>query len=172
MPDPTPRPAPWDSPTGAHPEPVPLVSQADLVNPLLKVSDVMSADPRTCSPYSTVIEAVLIFRDADCGVIPVTEDGKPVGVLTDRDVALALADLEDDLAGAAVGEIMSKDVVTIEEDESLEVAVDRLGGEGLRRLLVVASSGSLRGILSWIDLVPHLSERGVGHVVSRIIAHR
>src|SRR5947207_2991220 len=64
------QPNPWDSPTGAHPEPVPLVSEADLVNPMLKVSDVMSATPRTCSPFSSVVEAVLIFRDADCGRIP------------------------------------------------------------------------------------------------------
>jgi CBS domain-containing protein len=105
MPDPASPPAPRNSPTGAQSEPVPLVSQADLISPLLKVSDVMSADPRTCSPYSTVIEAVLIFRDADCGVIPVTEDGKPVGVLTDRDVALALADHEGNWAGAVVGDI-------------------------------------------------------------------
>ncbi|MBX6315776.1 MAG: CBS domain-containing protein, partial [Isosphaeraceae bacterium] len=79
------QPHPWDSPTGAHPEPVPLVSPSDLVNPMLTVADVMTANPRTVSPYSTALEAVLVMRDANCGVLPVTEDGRPVGVVTDRD---------------------------------------------------------------------------------------
>ena len=63
--------------------------------PALTAADVMTASPRTCSTFSTVLEAVMIFRDADCGVVPVLEDGKPVGVLTDRDVALALAELRE-----------------------------------------------------------------------------
>jgi len=59
--------------------------------PPLTAADLMTASPRTCSKFSTVLEAVMIFRDADCGAVPILEDGKPVGVLTDRDVALALA---------------------------------------------------------------------------------
>ena len=57
-------------------------------------ADVMTPDPRTCSVFSTVLEAVMVFRDADCGAVPVIDEGKPVGMLTDRDVALALADFE------------------------------------------------------------------------------
>ena len=44
-----------------------LVTPADEVNPLLTAADVMTAAPRTCSKFSTVMEAVLIFQDADCG---------------------------------------------------------------------------------------------------------
>jgi hypothetical protein len=57
-------------------QPMPMVSASDLVNPLLKVSDVMTASPRTCSPASTVLEAVLVMRDGDCDVMPVTEAGR------------------------------------------------------------------------------------------------
>jgi CBS domain-containing protein len=163
---------PWDSPTGAHPEPVPLVTPSDLINPMLKVSDAMKAGPRTCSPASTALEAVLIFRDADCGVIPVTQEGRPVGVITDRDIALALADHEADLARTPLEELMTPDVVTIAADAPLDAAVEALGGRGLRRLLVVDAQGQLVGVLSWIDLVPHLPERGLGHVVARIVDAR
>jgi CBS domain-containing protein len=55
-------------------------------------ADVMTAAPRTCSPFSTITEAALIFRDEDCGVVPVLDGGNPVGILTDRDVALARPD--------------------------------------------------------------------------------
>jgi len=164
--------APYDSPTGAHPEPVPLVSQSDLVNPLLTVADAMTAGPRTCSPFSTVVEAVLIFRDARCGVVPVTEDGKPVGVVTDRDVALALADHDGSLAGNTVADVMGRGVVTIRAEETLEHALEKLGGEGVRRLMVVDGDDRLVGVLSWSDLAPHVSERALGQVVRAIASHR
>jgi len=158
----------WEPSPGSHPEPVPLITEADLVNPFLKAADAMTAVPRTCSPHSSVLEAVLIFRDADCGVVPVTEAGKPVGVLTDRDVALALPDREAELARTEVADLMSRDVVTIAHDAPLDDVVARLGDAGLRRLLVVDPDGNLAGLLSWTDLVPHVSERALGHVVARV----
>ena len=75
-------------------------------------ADLMTKNPRTCSPFSTVLEAVLIFRDADCGAVPVVDAGQPVGILTDRDVALALAD-HPDLVSRPVSENMTRGVITI-----------------------------------------------------------
>ncbi|MEO6808978.1 MAG: CBS domain-containing protein [Isosphaeraceae bacterium] len=164
------QPEPSNVSAEIHPEPIPLVSAADLLNPLVLVSDAMTAGPRTCSPFSSIVEAALIFRDADCGVIPVTEDGLPIGVLTDRDVALAVPEHNGILSNATVADLMTKDVVTIEVDATLETAVERLGDQGLRRLLVVDAENRLVGILSWTDLVPHLSDRGLGQVVTKIAA--
>jgi CBS domain-containing protein len=114
----------------------------------------------------------MIFRDADCGAIPITDTGKPIGVLTDRDVALAIPAHQADLGRMPVGELMSKDVVTIDLDETLDVAMEKLGDHGVRRLMVVDGTGVLQGVLSWTDLVPHLSESGLGRVVSRIVENR
>jgi CBS domain-containing protein len=161
-----------DSPTEGRREPFPLVTESDLVNPMLKVADAMTVAPRTCSPASTTLEAVMIFRDQDCGVVPITEAGKPVGILTDRDIALALPAHESDLGRTPVGDLMKTDLVTIDLDEPLESAMERLGGHGVRRLLVVDGNGILQGVLSWADLVPHLSDRALGRVVSRIIENR
>ena len=74
-------------------------------------ADVMTASPRTCSPFSTVLEAVMIFRDADCGAVPVLDEGKPVGVLTDRDVALALTEFGDTLTARPVTDLMTVGVL-------------------------------------------------------------
>lgn len=153
-------------------EPLPLVSASDLVNPLLKVADAMTANPRNCSPASTVLEAALLMRDADCGVVPVTDGGRPVGILTDRDIALALPDREAGLPTTPVSELMSDRLVTVDRDATIESAMEKLGGEGVRRVLVVDADGLLAGILSWTDLVPHLSERGIGRVVSRLVENR
>jgi len=155
-----------------NPAPDPLGRRRDLINPDLKIAQAMTVAPRTCSPQSQVIEAVLIFRDADCGAVPITDAGKPVGVLTDRDVALALSGHETDLARTPIGELMSKEVVTVGLDDSVELAMDKLGVYGVRRLLVVDDSGVLQGILSWADLAPHLTPAALGRVVSRIVENR
>jgi CBS domain-containing protein len=166
------QPHPRDSLPGVRAEPIPLVSPSDLINPLLTVADVMTADPRTCSPVSTALEAVMVFRDANCGLMPVIDEGRPIGAVTDRDVALALAGHETDLARTPVEDLMTKDLTTIAWDAHLDAAIELFGDQRLRRLLVVDSEGRLVGVLSWIDLVPHLSERGLGYVVSKIAAHR
>jgi CBS domain-containing protein len=166
------QPHPWDAPARLHAAPIPLVSPSDLVNPMLRARDVMTPDPRTCSPQSTVLEAAATFRDADCGVLPVVEAGRPVGVLTDRDAILALPEREFDLARTPVGDIMSRDLATVDAEADLKAVLDRLGDAGVRRLLVVDGHGRLAGVLSWTDLVPHLSGRGVGYAVSRIVGER
>jgi CBS domain-containing protein len=134
----------------------------------MTVADVMTPSPRTCTPFSSVQEAALIFRDADCGAVPVVEDGQPVGVLTDRDVALALADYPD-LAGRAVADIMTRGVVSVPPTSSLDEARARFGEKAVRRLLVVDPSGQLIGILAWADIAAQLPDRAVGEVVTEVV---
>ena len=142
-----------------------LVTPADRFNPLLTAADIMTPSPRTCSNFSTVLEAVMIFRDADCGLVPVLDDGKPVGVLTDRDVALALIEHGDRLPSMGVAEVMTKGIASIPPGAKLD-AVRAAFGEhgGIRRLLVVDDE-NLLGVVSWSDLVAHASKRGVGELV-------
>src|SRR4051794_5346193 len=87
----------WNPSTGVNSGRESQGSEPDLIDSNLKVAQAMTVAPRTCSPMSMVHEAVMIFRDEDCGVVPVTDGEIPVGVLTDRDVALALANHETDL---------------------------------------------------------------------------
>jgi CBS domain-containing protein len=129
----------------------------------------MTASPRTCSTFSMVLEAVLIFRDADCGAVPVLEDGKPVGVLTDRDVALALPEHETDLAGLPVSQIMTRGVVSVAPDTPLDEVIEKFGDRGVRRLLVVDPQGLLVGIIGWADIAPHAPDRQLGEVVTEVV---
>lgn len=131
-------------------------------------ADVMTPSPRTCSPFSTVLEAVMIFRDADCGAVPIVQDGKPVGVLTDRDVALALAEYPD-LVGRSVGDIMTKDPITIRPEATVDEIEAKIARNAVRRLLVVDGSGTLVGIVAWADLARQESDHAVGRVVSDVL---
>lgn len=135
----------------------------------LTAADVMTPSPRTCSPFSTVLEAVLIFRDADCGAVPVIKDGKPVGVLTDRDVALSLADHPDDLSRLPVSEIMTQGAISVKPDTPIDDLVDQLADRKVRRLLVVDASDRLVGIVSWADIAQYVPEREVGRVVTEVV---
>lgn len=135
----------------------------------LTASDLMTPNPRTCSTFSTVLEAVLIFRDADCGAVPVLGDGKPVGILTDRDVALALAAHGESLPGMPVSAIMTRGVVSVAPGDSLDTVAEKFGDEGVRRLLVMDNAGQLHGIIAWADLAPHVPHRTLGRAVDEVV---
>ncbi len=137
----------------------------------LTAADVMTPSPRTCSTYSTVLEAVLIFRDADCGAVPILDEGKPVGLLTDRDVALALANHGGDLTTLPVTELMTSGVVAVSPGDSIDVIADKFADKGVRRLLVIDDQGQLVGIIAWSDIAAYFPEQRVGQVVTEVIQH-
>ena len=132
-------------------------------------ADLMTPAPRTCSTFSTILEAVMIFRDADCGAVPVTEDGKPVGILTDRDVALALIDKGAELLDLPVSDVMTKGVVSVNPDSTLDELETIFSEKAVRRLLVTDSSEQLIGIVAWSDVAPHISAQKLGRVVSDVV---
>jgi CBS domain-containing protein len=134
----------------------------------LTAADVMYPSPRTCSRFSRVIEAVLIFKDEDCGIVPVVEEGKPIGVATDRDVALGLATYED-LASRPITTIMSTHLVTVAPETPLAEVADAFNREAVRRLLVVDAEGQLVGVIGWKDVCGNLSNRVIGRVVTSVV---
>jgi len=121
-------------------------------------ADVMSSQIQTCSSFSTVIEAVLIFKDEGRGVVPVVEEGKAQGIVTARDIALAIAN-HADLTAQPVSEVMTKEVIQIPDETSLEEVVRAFLLEGVRHLVVVNDQGDYLGVIGWTDLIPYLSCR-------------
>ena len=158
-PDRVPRPV-----CARSPEPAPMAT----TDSKLTAADLMTPAPRTCTTFSSVLEAVLIFRDADCGAVPVLENGKPVGVLTDRDVALALAQYPD-LASRSVADVMSRGAVSVTPDATLEEIRTQCTQHGIRRMLVVDRSGQLLGIISWSDIAARSSEGAVGSIAAPVL---
>jgi CBS domain-containing protein len=136
--------------------------------PRQTAADVMTPNPRTCSPFSTVLEAVLIFRDANCGAVPVLDAGRTVGILTDRDVALALAE-HPDLTRQPVGDLMTQGVVSVRPETPLPEVRAACTEHSVRRVLVTDAQDQLLGIIAWADLAPALSDTEVGRVVSEVL---
>lgn len=139
------------------------------LNPIsLTAADVMTVNPRTCSAFSSVLEASLLFGDADCGAVPVVDAGRAIGILTDRDVALAVAH-NPDLGNVAVSELMSKEIISVSPDASLDEVRSVFGQHSVHRLLVVDAAGQLRGIVALADLAPHVSEESLGRCLNEVM---
>jgi CBS domain-containing protein len=134
----------------------------------LTAADVMTPSPRTCSTFSTVLEAVMIFRDTDCGAVPILAEGKPVAILTDRDVALAIAEFPD-LVNHPVSDIMKPGVVAVGPADSVVEVCDVLRSQSIRRILVVDAASQVRGIIGWADVAAVLSDCMMGQVVKDVV---
>jgi predicted transcriptional regulator len=134
----------------------------------MTAADVMTASPRTCSTFSTVLEVVMIFRDTDCGAVPILAEGKPVAILTDRDVALAIGEFPD-LVNRPVSDIMVPGVAAVSPDDSLGDVCEVLRAQGVRRVLVVDPIMQVLGIIGWADIAPVLSDRSMGQVVKNVV---
>lgn len=117
----------------------------------LTAADVMTTGLRTCSPFSSVVEASLVLRDSNLGSIPIVDAGVVVGIVTDRDIALAVAD-HPDLANLPVSAIMTKNPITVGPEAALAEIEAKLAEHKVKRLLVVDAAGLLQGLVAKVDL--------------------
>lgn len=112
----------------------------------------------TTDPDETLHDVAGTLETEDVGAVVVTEDDEPVGVVTDRDVALAIPD-SDDITSREAREIMSEDPATLQEDaEGIEISrvIDQ---EDVRRIPIVDDAGKLTGIVTLDDLVATIGEQ-------------
>ena len=135
---------------------------------LITASEVMTPSPRTCSTFSTVLEAVMIFRETDCGAVPILDEGKVVAILTDRDVALAISEYPD-LVQRPVTDIMTEGVVAVGPSDNLTSVCEVLQTQTVRRVVVVDATSQVLGIIGWADIAPVLSDRAMGRVVKTAV---
>jgi CBS domain-containing protein len=119
----------------------------------VKVKDIMTTDVRTCTPETTVAEAARLMWDGDCGILPVIDDGELIGVVTDRDMYIALATRNARASHLRVGAVVSKKPVTCAPEDSVQAAVAMMKEARVRRLPVVGFAGVLLGIVSMNDIL-------------------
>ena len=115
----------------------------------MNVRDVMTSNPRTVSPGDSIQVAARIMKEEDVGVVPIVENGKTVGIVTDRDIVIrAVAEGGSD---RAVREIATTDLVFVRPDSSTRDAEKLMSERQIRRLPVV-ENGRLVGIVSLGDI--------------------
>lgn len=123
----------------------------------MKVQEVMTVDVRTCRPDSNLAEAVKDMWEADCGALPViATDGQIVGMITDRDISIAVATKGRTADRIAVREVASDQLVhTCLADDDTTAALKTMQTFKVRRLPVVNAQGHLQGIVSLNDIATH-----------------
>jgi CBS domain-containing protein len=119
----------------------------------MKIKDVMTAEPRTIAPGSTLADAGKQMLDGDCGILPVVHDGKLVGVVSDRDLFIALATRNQRASEMTVGEAVQAPAWACDPDDDIQQALTIMKERQIRRLPVTSSSGAVVGIVSMNDLL-------------------
>jgi CBS domain-containing protein len=133
----------------------------------MKIKDVMTPDVVVANPGQTIADAARMMARCDAGALPVGEDDRLVGMITDRDIAIrAVAkDLPPD---TPVGECMSKEVLYCFQDEDVEHVADNMGEQKVRRLPVLDREKRLVGIVSIGDLALHSKPKTSGQAIAAI----
>ena len=120
----------------------------------MKVRDIMTEPPLTCSEGTSVAVAARLMGESDYGTLLVVDaQGVIVGIVTDRDICLALARTKRNALNIFVREVMTKRVTSALADEDVHVALGAMRNARVRRLPVRDAQGRLAGILSIEDVV-------------------
>src|SRR6185312_4947104 len=119
----------------------------------MTVEEIMTQRPACCTANSGIREAAQMMVECDCGEIPVVDrEGKPIGVVTDRDITCRVVAGGLDLENCTVGECMSSPVLTLKLETTLEECCQLMEEAQVRRIPVVDSNGRCCGIVSQADI--------------------
>jgi len=120
----------------------------------MKVKEVMTATPFYCQPETNLGSATELMWNANCGFLPVeAADGKVIGVVTDRDICIALGTRGRPSGEITVADVMSGKLYSCAPDDDIHLALQTLREAKVRRLPVIAADGSLVGVISMDDIL-------------------
>lgn len=124
----------------------------------IRCRDIMAKSVTTATRANTLRDAALMMRDGDMGSVPVVEDGKLVGIVTDRDIVVrSIADGKD--ASASVAEAMTTDIFSVRPDDFVFEAIRLMGDKQVRRVPVVDEYGTLAGIIAMADIALEMEDQ-------------
>jgi CBS domain-containing protein len=135
----------------------------------MNVNEAMTAQVVTAKPTDSIKAVAKIMREVDTGAVPVSDNGKVIGLVTDRDIVLRVVSEGGDLNGP-ISAVMSEDVQSCKEDDNLADAAARMANHQLRRLIVTNEAGRLVGILSLGDIAHDYGAKKVGQTLEEISA--
>jgi CBS domain-containing protein len=122
----------------------------------VKVKEIMSAYVTSCGPNATLVAAAGVMRGYNCGTLPVIDGGgKVIGMITDRDICLAVGKKDNDVSRIKVSEVISGKVYACAPTDDVKDALKTMRKKKAPGLPVVDGAGALKGILSIDDILLH-----------------
>jgi CBS domain-containing protein len=132
-----------------------------------RVRDAMNEDPRSIGTSEPVVDAARLMREQDVGSLPVTDNEKLVGMITDRDITTRVVAEAANPKMISVGDVYSRDLISVEPDQDLDEALRLMARHQVRRLPVI-ENGSLVGIVAQADIALSENEKKTGELVEAI----
>ncbi len=136
---------------------------------MARIRDIMTPDPATCTPDTSVQEVARMMVDFHCGCIPVVrsdDDDTPIGAVTDRDIVCRLVAQGRNPLDCDVKDCMTTPCVCVSADADVKEAQDLMGEKKIRRIAVVDDQGKCCGMVSMGDIVRALGDVNVVREVS------
>ena len=129
----------------------------------MRVKEVMMGTPYYCQPETNLGSATELMWNANCGFLPVeTAEGKVTGVITDRDICVALGTRNRLPGDIAVGEVMTGKLYSCAPEDDIHQALQSMKEGRVRRLPVIAKNGSLAGVISMDDVLLRTEPMSLG----------
>jgi signal-transduction protein with cAMP-binding, CBS, and nucleotidyltransferase domain len=118
----------------------------------MRVRDIMTQPVQTCTTEMNLAAASRRMKDTGCGTLVVLQCGRIAGILTDRDLALAICNVREP-ARVTVGKVMTGRVHTCRRDDDVHVVLDTMTTFMVRRLPVISETGDVEGMISIDDII-------------------
>ena len=120
----------------------------------MKVKEVMTPDAKAAWITESLADAAKTMWENDCGILPIIKEGrKVVGMITDRDICMAVAKRDRKPSAISIEEVLNRIVFAAEAEEDIEQALQTMREHKVRRLPVLNLEGELQGIVSMNDIV-------------------
>jgi CBS domain-containing protein len=133
----------------------------------MQVRDAMTAQALCCTSETTLGAAATLMAAGKCGTLPVVHNGKTVGMITDRDICLALAAAQCSPSELPVADVMSEVLYVCHLEDEIEEALETMTIHQVRRLPVLDEAGRLCGVLSIDDILAKSGDAGDGFLSYR-----
>ena len=123
----------------------------------MRCSEIMTKSVKTAASTMPLREVAAMMRDGDMGAVPVVDDGKLIGIVTDRDIVVRVV-AEGGDASTTISEAMTTELFTVRPDDFAFEAIRLMGDKQVRRIPVVGANGELAGIISMADVALEMED--------------
>jgi CBS domain-containing protein len=129
----------------------------------MRVVEIMMGTPYHCSPETNLGSATELMWIGNCGFLPVVgKDNKVAGVITDRDICVALGTRNRTAGEVTVAEVISGKLYSCAPEDEVQTALETMWTGHVRRLPVITKRGELVGVVSIDDVIVHVAKAGIG----------
>lgn len=134
----------------------------------MKIREIMTSDVRCISPDASLVEAAKLLNELDVGALPVCDQDRLAGMITDRDIVVRALAQDKDPRSTRVRDAMTEGIVYVYEDDNIEDAAQHMESKQIRRLAVLNREKRLVGLVSTADIALETSSRTTGEILREV----